>query len=58
LNKKYLWYAAGFFAGWALLNVILAIMKKDKYTLFMITLPGLVACIGWVYAEYRLVWRD
>jgi membrane protein DedA with SNARE-associated domain len=52
------WYASCFFIGWAVLNVILTIMRQQKDILFMIAIPSLVASIGWIYSEYKLMWRE
>jgi len=58
LNEKILWYASCFFTGWALLNVILTIMRQQKDILIMIAIPSLVTAIGWIYSEYKLIWRE
>lgn len=58
LNNKIFWYASGVFTGWAVLNVILTIMRGQKDILLMITIPSLITGLGWVYSEYRLAWRD
>jgi len=57
LNKICFWYASAFLTGWLLMNVMLNIMR-DESNMLLYTIPGLLAAIGWVYAEYRLEWRD
>ena len=57
MNKKVFWVISACLTGWLLLNVILSVMNKEQNNLYL-TLPGLLAGLGWVYAEYRIEWRD
>ena len=58
MNEKWFWYASGFFTGWAVLNVVLTIMRGQQDILLMIAIPSLIAGLGWLYAEWKIMWRD
>jgi hypothetical protein len=58
MNNKYVTYIAGFFVGWSLLNIFTAIMKKEMVVLIMFAIPSLLASLGWVYSEYKRVFKE
>jgi hypothetical protein len=57
-HSKIFWYAASFITGWSVLNVILTVMRKQPETLYMIAIPSLVASMGWLYSEYKRVFKE
>jgi hypothetical protein len=57
-HSKKFWYIASFITGWSVLNVILNIMRKQPETLYMISIPSLLASLGWLYSEYKRVFKE
>jgi len=58
MNKNYMWIASAFFMGWAVLNSILVLMNVKLSLLYMFVIPTLLTAIGWVYAEYRIRFKE
>ena len=58
MKFEYMPHIAGFFVGWSLLNIFTAIMKKEIVILIMFAIPSLLAALGWVYAEYRIRFKE
>jgi hypothetical protein len=55
-REKRLSYIAAAITGYLILQVILGLIDK-QYLYSLTCLIGVAGSIGWIYAEYKLIWR-
>ena len=55
-REKKLSYLAAGITGYITLQIVLALLDKNYYGALTYSV-GLFGSIGWLYAEYKLIWR-